>query len=122
MDSSATLRALFAASWLCVCLSSSGCIALGIPSERYHDPADSGGLLGDWKRGQPYDSAALTAELIEEGAVLVPSPEGLLCSGVSPLDMSAVDGCGREAKPKPPKVPWPRFHPVPTRPVFGSGL
>jgi hypothetical protein len=22
--------------------------------------------------------------------------------------------------PKKPDVPWPRFHPVPTRPVFGA--
>jgi len=102
-----------------VCVSSSGCIALGIPSERFDDPADGGGLLGDFKRDQAYGPADMARELVEQGAVLSPSSEGLFCSDGSPLDVPAVGLGGNAPQAKPPEVPWPRFHPVPTRPVFG---
>jgi hypothetical protein len=29
------------------------------------------------------------------------------------------DGCDLEDEEPPKEVPWPRFHPIPTRPVFG---
>jgi len=29
------------------------------------------------------------------------------------------ESCDLEDEEAPPEVPWPRFHPIPTRPVFG---
>lgn len=127
---------------ICVLASTSGCVALGVPSKRMHDPDDHGGLLGDWRRGRPHTAAQHTQSLIEDGAVIVPTDgHGVMCAstgpmhqgdigqvgsgvidGVMPLDLDPVTG-GVHAEPeKPPEVPWPRFHPVPTRPVFGGGL
>ncbi|MCM2372019.1 hypothetical protein [Aporhodopirellula aestuarii] len=108
--------------WSCVCICSTGCLALGIPSERLHDPADRGGLLGDWNSDVPYGPTEIGQELVHEGVVLVTPDDGLFCSEVSPLDVSPKTGCAIKPKEKAPEVPWPRFHPVPTRPVFGSPL
>ncbi|MBB3205340.1 hypothetical protein FHS27_001140 [Rhodopirellula rubra] len=124
MDSTHLQRSLRRSCWLslwtCVCVCSSGCLALGIPSERIHDPADRGGLLGDWNSDVQYGPAEMAQELLHEGAVLTSPDEGVFCSDVSPLDVSPKTGCLKEPKEKPPEVPWPRFHPVPTRPVFGA--
>ncbi|MCC9643400.1 hypothetical protein LOC71_14035 [Rhodopirellula sp. JC740] len=118
-----------------------GCVALGVPSERLHDPDDHGGFFGDWRRGRPHSNAQHTQNLIEDGAVIVPTDgHGVLCEsggcessqsfvagsgvldGVSPMDLDPITGERFVEQEKPPEVPWPRFHPVPTRPVFGTGL
>jgi hypothetical protein len=111
-------RSLSIAGWLCLCVGSSGCVALGIPSERFHDPADAGGLLGDWKRDYVYGPGEVTAELAQQGAVIA-TPDGVFCGDGATLDTPPL-GCTGTAQAKPPEVPWPRFHPVPTRPVFGK--
>ncbi|KAA1261666.1 hypothetical protein LF1_42210 [Rubripirellula obstinata] len=112
---------------------SSGCVALNLPSERYHDPTDHGGIFGSWKTGV-VDPAATQAFA---GPNHGHSPNGMdHAAGAigSSVDCSldyiggeslAVDPFdtenGEYAKPpEPPEVPWPRFHPVPTRPIFGG--
>ncbi|PHQ35827.1 hypothetical protein [Rhodopirellula bahusiensis] len=124
---------------VCVLASMSGCVALGVPSQRMHDPDDHGGLLGDWRRGRPHTAAQHTQSLIEDGAVIVPTDgHGVMCDttgtvhdgnigsgvidGTMPLDLDPITGGVQSEPEKPPEVPWPRFHPVPTRPVFGGGL
>ncbi len=96
-------------------LSQAGCVALNIPSHRFHDPTDRGGLLGDWRQAE---SAAMFHG--EVGVETVPHLS-------HPTDAQVIDdglldqqpfGC--ESAPKQPDVPWPRFHPVPTRPVFAA--
>ncbi|EMI55945.1 hypothetical protein [Rhodopirellula sallentina] len=106
--------------WACVCVFSPGCLALGIPSERLHDPADRGGLLGDWNSDVSYGPDQITQDLVEQGVVLATTDDGLFCEGPSPLDVNPKTGCLSPPKEKTPEVPWPRFHPVPTRPVFGT--
>jgi hypothetical protein len=116
---------------LTVCLAStgSGCVALNLPSDRYHDPADHGGIFGPWKSGV-VDPAATEAFVhgssghrpsgIEHAAATLES--GVDCIGGDSLEADPFDtNAGEFAKPPdPPEVPWPRFHPVPTRPVFGG--
>lgn len=113
-----------------ILVTSTGCLALGVPSQRLHDPIDQGGLLGDWKANPSRTIAATTSELIAEGGVVVPTnaacashpkPDmGLLDlpPGASALDL-ATTGHFAPRPEKPPEVPWPKYHPVPTRPVFG---
>ncbi|MEM6776504.1 MAG: hypothetical protein AAF670_02535 [Planctomycetota bacterium] len=109
-----------------------GCVALGLPSERYHDPSDHGGLLGDWRSADGVVPAAMPAplaeEFIEEGAVLVPNENHAPCgsclsddaSYCFPMDLDPVTGAAASKPPAAPEVPWPRYHPVPTRPVLGG--
>lgn len=108
-----------------------GCVALNIPSERFGDPGDNGGLFGHWRSGgrshlQPHDVGADGSSLpgghcdphahpVHDGVM----HQGVLIDGgpleVDPFDPSVdVDGNRKQ-----PEIPWPRFHPVPTRPVFG---
>ena len=97
-----------------------GCVALNIPSRRFHDPADHGGLFGHWHTANsPCRRQACCNQ--PHGATHEGQTAGFCIDGgplaVDPLDPSLdVDG-----HPKQPDVPWPRFHPVPTRPVFGAG-
>ncbi len=114
------------------CFASTGCLALGIPSQRLHDPDDQGGILGDWKRSNARTPAEITAELVAEGAV-IRCADGA-CSGVThpghfdesclgglpALDVDPITGGGPGTEEEPPEVPWPKYHPLPTRPVFGS--
>ncbi|MGB7329583.1 MAG: hypothetical protein WBD31_32210 [Rubripirellula sp.] len=106
-----------------VLISQSGCLALNVPSERLHDPTDAGGILGHWKNEtvgghhSPSDfgsgdtsPADYNGECLDGGSLDV-DPFG--------SDFDSEFGAGG-GEPKPPEVPWPRFHPVPTRPVFGS--
>lgn len=87
----------------------SGCIALSIPSERLHDPHDHGGLLGDWRHAADHDCEHPCRSL-----------EPLAIDG-GPLDLDGRDPALEiNGKPKKDEVPWPRFHPVPTRPIFGG--
>jgi hypothetical protein len=90
-----------------------GCVALSIPSERLHDPGDHGGLFGDWNHGVDHVGACTDGHCEEPSRCLV----GMPCDG-GPLDPTLdLDG---NPKKNEEKVPWPRFHPVPTRPVFGQ--
>ena len=79
-----------------------GCVALNLPSERYHDPGDLGGLLGPMKhaRGPMPPSGS-----VDENDV---------------FDPFACDDDEDADKGKEDPVPWPKYHPVPTRPVFGG--
>ena len=113
-----------------VLATSTGCLALGVPSERLHDPIDQGGLFGEWRVNPSRTIAATTAELVHEGGALVPAHSiggphachdvGMLelPPGASALDLNA-NGVSVGKPEKPPEVPWPKYHPVPTRPVFG---
>ena len=102
----------------------SGCVALNLPSERYHDPRDHGGIFGSWKTNA-VDPAATNAfsqppNGIDHATGTIGSTVD--CIGGESLSVNPFDTTqGEYAKPpEPPEVPWPRFHPVPTRPVFGG--
>jgi len=97
----------------------SGCVALSIPSQRFHDPADRGGIFGDFRGSHRAAS---------EGSSLgIPCDRGTCgaadcaacgsAAGYQSDDEFSDDG-GHHSKP--PEVPWPRYHPVPTRPVFAG--
>ncbi len=91
--------------------SQSGCVALSIPSERFHDPADGGGLFGHW-----HGDLGHSCERCEH------SPGNWDPSSLDggPLECDPLDpAAGEHGKPKQDEVPWPKFYPVPTRPVFG---
>jgi hypothetical protein len=120
-----------------VCIASTGCLALGVPSQRFHDAADQGGILGDFRHSKTPAPAGMTATMVAEGGVVVPPYEYESCSdgqpclggpgestvmgsGVDPMDVHPVTGSCLEPVEEPPEVPWPRYHPVPTRPVFGT--
>jgi hypothetical protein len=80
--------------------------------------------------------------LIEDGAVIVATDgHGVMCAtngtphpgiaaqvgsgvmdGAMPMELDPITGGVHSEPEKPPEVPWPRYHPVPTRPVFGGGL
>ncbi|TWU22180.1 hypothetical protein Pla52o_32350 [Novipirellula galeiformis] len=115
---------------------SGGCVALNIPSERIADPEDGGGVLGDWKKNRSKRAATTLHHAFSgvegEGGIHsqaihsqamdqcdVPSEQyidgGAL--GVDPFDTSVE----QDGSLKAPEIPWPRFHPMPTRPVFGGG-
>lgn len=112
-------------------LSQAGCVALNIPSERLHDPGDHGGLFGPWRRGDGQWSAPSSpmnhSHLMENSLWIeghspnqFHGPEGQCLDGV-PTDADLCDpALDVNGHPKQPQVPWPRFHPVPTRPVFGA--
>jgi len=110
-----------------------GCVALQLPSERYFDPEDRGGLLGDWRPGPAkLPPAAQWADEVEAVQAIFPEQPlapghacGSACQaddcdgGILPMEVDPVTGLPCVKKSKAPEVPWPRFHPVPTRPVFG---
>ncbi|MDA8743133.1 hypothetical protein N9N28_00745 [Rubripirellula amarantea] len=98
---------------------------MNIPSQRFHDADDHGGILGAWKTG-PIDlaNAETMADLrspssngIEHAAAGVEHASSCVSGGaldVDPFDQSA----GEHRPPAEPEVPWPRYHPVPTRPLY----
>ncbi len=106
-----------------------GCVALNIPSERFHDAADDGGWLGGWHRPKRFGVPDLTpdhgsaspsghsAEIVG-GKILGVQPGGDVaeaCFGeVTPVFDPSAEAADRQKN----EIPWPRFHPVPTRPVF----
>lgn len=77
-----------------------GCVALNLPSERYDDPETAA--------GQPagIDSLFLWAP-----------PRGGSAAAAPPSEASD-PASEPHASGRLPAVPWPRFHPVPTRPVY----
>lgn len=75
-----------------------GCIALAIPSQRHFDPQDRGGLFGEFR---PYQGGDNDTVPVGHGG------PGKTCFQDDPV-MAEEE----------PEVPWPRFHPIPTRPVF----
>ena len=100
---------------LLLAVTQAGCVALNVPSQRYHDPDDCGGVFGAWSRttASPSlhdDPHQPPTHCVEDDCFTGGSLE------CDPFDTSV----GPEGKPKPPEVPWPRFHPIPTRPVFGT--
>jgi hypothetical protein len=84
-----------------------GCVALNIPSQRFHDPADKGGLFGHWNSNHGHNAHHSTSHEFHDSC----GP----CLDGGPLEEDPL-----EQVPAEPEVPWPRFHPVPTRPIFGS--
>lgn len=105
----ATCLLLWASLMLC-----SGCVGLNIPSVRYHEPPTPPGAP------RTLDEALL----FSRDPALGPGPagQGMVGGGACPTG-----DCGPELEeppagpaPKLPAVPWPRFHPVPTTPVFGG--
>ncbi len=94
-----------------------GCVALNIPSRRHHDPGDRGGLFGSWRQGDG----------LTESDVPMVHPSGHTVSCPGDCGDPACEewggcesGCGMYEEAQPPEIPWPRFHPVPSRPIFGS--
>jgi len=85
-----------------------GCLAMNIPSVRYQDPEDRGGILGAHKKQEP-----ATLEAMAESQHS--SIDSTSCGCIDCGEGEMIDG---EKPEKPPEVPWPRFHPLPTRPVF----
>lgn len=110
-----------------ICLATtSGCIALSIPSQRFHDPKDHGGLFGDFRRngagrlssGHLPDETAIHEGVAGDG----PCNHGR-CVGDGHYDGGYEEDEFEANGPnhhKPAEVPWPRYHPLPTRPVFSG--
>jgi len=92
---------------------SGGCVAMNIPSVRYDDPDDRGGPFGPQKKTDP-ETIAMHMDGGQSWDASGPA------SCVDCVDDDSWDGAGAEHSEKPPEVPWPRFHPLPTRPVFSS--
>jgi len=124
-----------------------GCIAMNIPSRRDFDGTDDGGILGGWSKpkrfGVPHADASGPPAARDDATFrhhfgdVVDNPldvePGTLphagtnladsCLGHSvyldgPTDIHA-DGLQGQRSPA-AEVPWPRFHPVPTRPVYAA--
>lgn len=84
-----------------------GCVALNLPSERYDDPEAA--------VGQPpgIDSLLLWAPRRDGSTAAAPPSESIDSTSEAIDPASEPHASGRL-----PAVPWPRFHPVPTRPVY----
>ncbi|TWU41170.1 hypothetical protein Q31b_26090 [Novipirellula aureliae] len=110
---------------------------MNIPSERRDDPTDGGGLFGSWDRKDSMPHRTHPHEMSDRweagGCESVPEVSepwtdtsfDSACqeSFGGPLEVDPFDtSVDSQGVPKPPEVPWPRFHPIPTRPVFGGGL
>ncbi|WP_068142282.1 hypothetical protein [Roseimaritima ulvae] len=109
-----------------------GCVGLNIPSVRYHDaPTPPGAprtldeallFSRDGGSGPGGPPAAVGHGPVGEGFPMVgPYPPGTGGPGAC-----ATGDCGEELEEPAgpgaalPAVPWPRFHPVPTTPVFAG--
>ncbi len=104
-------RPLLLSALLGIVVPSGGCVALNIPSQRYDDPSDRGGIFGPHR---PRGQGTPVHPVQVDGAL--PSIDDSYCPAT---DTSAWEE-GVEEPEKTPEVPWPRFHPLPTRPVFSS--
>ncbi|WP_153558245.1 hypothetical protein [Roseimaritima sediminicola] len=110
-------------------LSNGGCIALNIPSVRYHESEPVAGprtldkvlLFSPTGRGG-CDVPSAGGPLPPATGNAAMGSAGCALGNCGPEDASGgPHGCGpQEPGPKLPEVPWPRFHPVPTSPVFGG--
>ncbi|MFK8111918.1 MAG: hypothetical protein AB8B91_06935 [Rubripirellula sp.] len=100
--------------FLATCSSQLGCVALNIPSQRFQDAQDHGGVLGHWRNHGHLATPTGTGHNHHH--------DGEACSfDGGPLEVDPFDpSLDASSNPKQPEVPWPRFHPVPTRPVFGG--
>lgn len=115
------------ASMIAMCLlAMSGCVALSIPSKRFHDPQDNGGLFGDFRRG---DSSQVPGQAVDDIHFADDPAHASQCTESCCLGDPRntishdefdddVDFGSSGHHRKAPEVPWPRYHPVPTRPVF----
>jgi len=102
-----------------------GCVAMNIPSERRGDPTDGGGLFGSWDRKTSIPHTTHPREASEGWEMTAPPCEDAFCQDPfgGPLEIDPFDtSVDSQGTPKAPEVPWPRFHPIPTRPVFGGTL
>ncbi len=130
---------------------------MNIPSQRFADPDDRGGILGHWSKERPAEvmsefdaeqlhSANETGIIFDEISGGIPCNQRLKSQQLSGQtcceDGNCIDGGALSADPfgdydpttsdhggfgpkkpktKPaPEIPWPRYHPIPTRPVFGA--
>jgi hypothetical protein len=108
-------------------VATSGCVAIGIPSKRFHDPQDHGGLFGDFRKGGASgmpDRPAQHDGHFCDGTGVAGQCTQRCCAGAGGHDghFDEQDGWGDggHGHSKAPEVPWPRYHPVPTRPVFSG--
>ncbi|MEM6691549.1 MAG: hypothetical protein AAF664_19125 [Planctomycetota bacterium] len=74
---------------------------MNIPSQRYADPSDRGGPLGPWKRDQQPAC----------------EPTGAGCLIDSEFMDESFEADPATVVPEAEEIPWPKFHPVPTRPM-----
>lgn len=121
-----------------------GCVAMNIPSDQIFDRQDGGGIFGDWRDGtgrHPHSSQSMELDQTlafenpksfgrqdQMGGFDLASSTPCLggtgdrqCFGADALPMgsSGFEHAGDRSAAPPAEVPWPRFHPIPTRPVFG---
>ncbi|MEE2938418.1 MAG: hypothetical protein VYA84_20715 [Planctomycetota bacterium] len=117
-------------------LALSGCVALNIPSQRWHNPEDPGGLFGHHRGGSDHQTGVQELLLTKDSTVMEISEGPYEELPVSPgffgeSEFRGSGGCCAECETNcfdplaeteaatPPDIPWPKFHPVPTRPVYG---
>ena len=90
-----------------------GCGHLYIPSVRFgEDPTP----LTATSHGEPAGRSAVGAYFC--GHPHADLPEDMLLADPELAAAGSLPAHG-DASPPPPEVPWPRFHPLPTRPVHG---
>lgn len=137
-NSASLLGKLFIRLFLGFIVAQSGCVAMNIPSQRLHDPDDQGGLFGHWKHAK-YRQPDLVNSVpgmdpiaVERAADIANQTTFPAEAYVGDVDGTCLDsgcaGCSEcdmydplataEKKPEAPEIPWPKFHPVPTRPIY----
>jgi len=98
---------------------SSGCVALSIPSQRFHDPADRGGIFGDFRGGGQRQGTSGAGHGRHAASEFCGDADCTACGSSLYATEEELHDDERHHE-KPPEVPWPRYHPVPTRPVFSG--
>lgn len=98
-----------------------GCIHPNVPSVRYGDalypqnaPVGSGDIVGDLIQHSVIDPTINPAVGHTNDPAMV--GQEAFCGGEGLL----ADELGSHRQPDTPEAPWPRFHPLPTRPVLGG--
>ncbi len=93
---------------------STGCLGLNIPSGRYHDPspAAAGRTTPDGPRRLDHALLFANPRVPPETSGAWEEHDPTACGSRLPA------GGSRGQEDDLPAVPWPRFHPVPTAPVF----
>lgn len=98
-----------------------GCVALNIPSQRLHDPDDKGGVFGPWKRHHGATGCQTAAGCQSAAGQACAGDGSMPCLDGGPLvDEDPHNQMGQQ--PGEPEVPWPRFHPLPTRPLLSGSV